>query len=82
MLFKIVVALLIASGGSIKDTDFYKSNGFITRKFYKDINLRLASKNQYKDVDEVVRTNLRWSNYDQYSGNKNPKVVRKNNSQV
>ena len=82
MLFKIVVALLIASGCSIKDTDFYKSNGFITTKFYKDVEIRLASKNQYKDVDEVVRTNLRWSSLDQYSGNKHPKVIRKNSTQV
>ena len=82
MFFKIVVALLIASGYGIKDTDFYKSNGFITTKFYKDVNLRLASKNQYKDVEEVVKTNLRWSKYDQYSVHENPKVIRKNGTQV
>ena len=71
MLFKIIVALLIASGGSIKDTDFYK-----------DVDLRLASKNQYKDVEEVFRTNLRWSKYDQYTEHKNPKIIRKNSTQV
>lgn len=72
MFLNIIIALLLTTGCSIKDTDFYKDT-------QKNIRLSIKNQDQYKDVNKLTKPNLRWSKYDQYDIK--PNIIKKNITQ-